>query len=226
MKSWIQTYTGKQFWPLDPKEEDIDIIDIAHALSMKCRYGGHSKTFYSVAEHSIFVSSYCPNKYKLEGLLHDATEGYLPDVVRPLKQHLTGFKQIEDNMARIIAKCFNLIYPFPEEVKRIDTAILGDEKRFLMADEPADWLLQEKPLGIAKFHFFPPKKGNVKQIFLDLFKVLFEDRWKTKYIQRLMDKAEMSHETATECFDGGLTDIDWESDPNDAADEELSYWGN
>lgn len=54
---WMQTFTGRQFWPMDPRPEDLDILDIAHALSLLCRFGGHCQRFYSVAEHSVHVST-------------------------------------------------------------------------------------------------------------------------------------------------------------------------
>ena len=74
--SWLQTYTGKKFYPFDPREEEVDILDIAHALSQLCRFGGHTKEFYSVAEHCVLVSMCCPSEVKLLGLLHDAAEAY------------------------------------------------------------------------------------------------------------------------------------------------------
>ena len=54
--SWAQTFTGRQFFPLDPDPQDIDIVDIAHSLAMQCRYNGHTDRFYSVAEHCVHVS--------------------------------------------------------------------------------------------------------------------------------------------------------------------------
>src|SRR5690606_5290032 len=77
---WMQTFTGRAVYPLDLRPDDIDIQDIAHALSMQCRYAGHTRQFYSVAEHSVHVARWC-RQYgpaaALEGLLHDATEAYL-----------------------------------------------------------------------------------------------------------------------------------------------------
>ena len=68
---WIQTFSGGRFWPLDPRPEDVYIGDIAHALSMKCRYAGHTTFFYSVAEHSVHVCRHAPAEHKLWALLHD-----------------------------------------------------------------------------------------------------------------------------------------------------------
>ena len=57
---WIQTFTGKKFSPLEPRREDIDILDIAHSRSMQCRFNGHCRQFYSVAEHSVRVARILP----------------------------------------------------------------------------------------------------------------------------------------------------------------------
>ncbi len=86
---WIQTYTGRKFFPLDPDPEMICIEDIAHSLSQLCRYNGHSKIFYSVAQHSLVLSrELCSGwQYALMALLHDASEAYLSDLPRPLKMH-------------------------------------------------------------------------------------------------------------------------------------------
>ena len=51
--SSIKTYTGVMFDPLNPESELIDILDIAHALSMLCRANGHFRNFYSVGQHCI-----------------------------------------------------------------------------------------------------------------------------------------------------------------------------
>lgn len=55
--SWLQTFTGKKIFPLNPRTEDICIADIAHSLSMQCRYNGHTKLFYSVAQHSAVMAN-------------------------------------------------------------------------------------------------------------------------------------------------------------------------
>lgn len=151
-KGWIRTYTGKKFWPLDPRPEDVDILDIAHALSNTCRYTGHCRSFYSVAEHSVLVSYFCNDP--LWGLLHDAAEAYLADVARPVKPGLTGFKEVEHRIMAAIAGRFGLAMPEPPNVKEIDTRILIDEMRRLMPNpEDADHFGQ--PLGVSIMAFSP-----------------------------------------------------------------------
>jgi hypothetical protein len=132
---WIQTYSGIQFWPLDPREEDILIEDIAHALSMQCRFGGHCHRFYSVAEHCCHVSDRCP-EFPLWGLLHDAAEAYLTDVIRPIKPYLTEYKGIEDHLMYHIANRFGLEHDMPYNVKVADLRILTTEVGQLLGPPP------------------------------------------------------------------------------------------
>ena len=145
---WIQTYTGIQFWPLDPRPEEIDIRDIAHALSNQCRFAGHCERFYSVAEHSVRVSWLCPVKDGLWGLLHDAAEAYLVDLPRPIKrwsQMGTLYSEIEDKLMLAIAYKFGLNHPVPVSVKRADIVMLVTEKRDLMKMPPKEWEDTETP---------------------------------------------------------------------------------
>lgn len=88
--SWIQTFSGRQFFPLEPRVEDVCIEDIAHGLSNLCRYAGHCECFYSVAQHCLLVSRVVPREHALRGLLHDASEAYLIDVPRPIKHSIGG----------------------------------------------------------------------------------------------------------------------------------------
>jgi len=98
LEPWIETYTGKKLYFLEPKPEQIDIEDIATALSNECRFGGHTKSFYSVAEHSILVATICPAPLALVGLLHDASEAYLRDIASPIKQYLANYKELEEKL--------------------------------------------------------------------------------------------------------------------------------
>src|SRR5690349_19702773 len=120
--SWMQTFTGRRFYPLDPKVEDIDPTDIAHALSLICRYGGHVTRFYSVAEHCVLLSHAVSPENALWALLHDATEAYVGDMVRPLKQHMPAYRDVEDRLMLVIADRFGLPIRdgedfLPDEVK-------------------------------------------------------------------------------------------------------------
>jgi len=121
---WMQSYTGRKIWPVDPRPEDIDLADIAHALSNLCRYGGHCKRFYSVAEHSVHVSYMVPTRYAKEALMHDASEAYLVDVPRPLKRLLPDYKVAEDKQSTVIAGKYGLKYPWPEEVHTADNQVM------------------------------------------------------------------------------------------------------
>jgi hypothetical protein len=144
MSPYIQTYTGRIIDVFDPKEEDIDILDIAHGLAMKCRYNGHTSTFYSVAEHCVRMCLWNLPGNQSAKLLHDAAEAYLPDMPTPIKQRLNGFHEIETNLLNIIFKKFGLVVYNQEEVKIADQIMLATEARDLMGN-PQDWELQQEP---------------------------------------------------------------------------------
>jgi hypothetical protein len=136
---WMQTYTGRAFYPLDPSPTDIDPADIAHALSMLCRYGGHSKRFYSVAEHCLLMSDAVAPEHALWAMLHDATEAYVGDMIRPLKHSMPAYRETEDRIMAAICTRFGLSYRCPAEVKAADNRILRDERDALMGTAPLPW---------------------------------------------------------------------------------------
>lgn len=139
--NWFQTYTGRRFYPMDPRPEDFDLKDIAHALANVNRYGGHLDRPYSVAQHSVLVSRHCPPGLEMCGLMHDAPEAYIGDMVKPLKLMLPQFQEIEDGVWRALAKRFDLPEEMPDEVKRVDLQMLGTEVRDLMDQPVGDWHL-------------------------------------------------------------------------------------
>lgn len=128
----IRTFTGRKFWPLQPRAEDLDIRDIAHALSNICRFTGHVRKFYSVAEHSVRVSELLPPPLKLWGLLHDASEAYMCDLASPVKSQCPGYRAAEVKLEFIIAERFGLEWPRPAEIKAADVLLFLAEKRDLM----------------------------------------------------------------------------------------------
>lgn len=149
---WMQTFTGRQFWPVDPRPDEICIEDIAHSLAMQCRFGGHCLRFYSVAEHSVLVSRSLPSGFALWGLLHDAAEAYVLDVVRPLKPYLPGYRDIEDRVMIAICERFGLDYitnPFamPSAVKLADNRILLTERDQNMRPTDHVWGLAQAAAG-------------------------------------------------------------------------------
>ncbi|HZZ43865.1 MAG TPA: hypothetical protein VFE58_13090 [Tepidisphaeraceae bacterium] len=144
--SWLQTFTGKKFFPLSPRPADIDIRDIAHSLSLQCRFNGHCSAFYSVADHSLRVAAILPPQLQLAGLLHDAAEAYLSDLPRPVKQQLPDFCSAEDRLLEIIFTHFHLSWPIPPEVWHADETLLATESRDLMTTPPESWNLAASPL--------------------------------------------------------------------------------
>jgi len=140
--STILTSSGRYFDLIAPTADMVVPIDIARGLANTCRFAGHTREFYSVAQHCILVSSILPPRLALAGLLHDAAEAYVGDVVSPLKQHLPNFKEIEHRIERVIAKKFGLTFPWPSEVKHADFRALRFEREQLMQAR-GDWNLAE-----------------------------------------------------------------------------------
>lgn len=131
---WISTYTGGRWYPLDPRVEEVKIEDIAHSLSMLCRYNGHCKFFYSVAEHCWLLSYAVPDPYKLEALLHDGSEAYTSDLPRPFKysDSMSAFRDVEDMNARVVYEFAGLSYPESPVVKEYDRRIVRNEGEVLL----------------------------------------------------------------------------------------------
>ena len=148
--NWMQTYTGGKFYPLAPKAEDVQPRDIAHALSLICRYGGHVLRFYSVAEHCLLLSHAVKPEHALWALLHDATEAYVGDMVRPLKLDMPAYCEAEDRVMVAVAERFGLEgTTMPAEVKAADTRILLDERAAVLRPTADTWQQDGlEPLGV------------------------------------------------------------------------------
>ena len=148
---WMQTYSGLAFWPLDPWGEEILIEDIAHSLSQQCRFAGHTRQFYSVAQHSVLVARACPPEHAAWGLMHDASEAYLVDLPRPIKDgSLLGdeYKAVEAQLMCSICDRFGLSRAEPACVKEIDNAVLMAEARDLLGVPPMAWDNKVEPLAM------------------------------------------------------------------------------
>ncbi len=131
---FISTFSGGRWYPLDPRVEEVHIEDIAHSLSMLCRYNGHCKYFYSVAEHCWLLSYAVPEQFRLEALIHDASEAYTSDIPRPFKysDSMSAFRDVEDLNAGVIYKFMGLDYPESPFVKEFDKRIVRNEGEVLL----------------------------------------------------------------------------------------------
>jgi hypothetical protein len=159
MRPTIATASGIEFNPFNPDPDGICLEDLALALSNKCRFTGHTKWHYSVAQHSVYALWMAQRRELSEeiqkwALLHDATEAYFPDVASPLKcklfvhlscedpmcgtrevhQHSASFKEAENRLAACIMKRFGLSVVEPHEVKVIDGELYKAEYHTLMPE--------------------------------------------------------------------------------------------
>ena len=143
----IRTYTGNTFHYEDMSPKDVSIADVSHALSHICRFTGHVKVHYSVAEHCCRVSDLCSPENKLWGLLHDASEAYCSDLPRPFKRliGLEPYRTYEKRIMCIICERFGLPLEEPKEVKAADMRLLVTEQRDLMVNAGPEWY-DVKPL--------------------------------------------------------------------------------
>lgn len=170
--TWITTYTGKAFDLLDPDWDVIDILDIAHALAHICRFTGHVREFYSVAQHSVLVSQQVPPEHALEGLLHDATETYCNDLARPIKR-LPGFEaynELEARLQRAVAMAFGVPAEMSKSVKEADQRMLVTEAKQLLTKPPRPWAIPAEPYPDLEIKPLPPDVA--KAMFLASFQEL------------------------------------------------------
>lgn len=162
--NWIGTWTGKKFWPLDPRPEEVFIEDIAKSLSNTCRYNGHCD-FYSVAEHSVHISNHCHNSFALYGLLHDASEAYTGDIISPIKSDLVGFKEIEFKISQVIYERFGVLNDYfvcKNILNQIDKSIRVNEKLSILKHNIEEWRDSYPGISNLKIKKWPPKIAELE----------------------------------------------------------------
>ncbi|WP_438863791.1 YfbR-like 5'-deoxynucleotidase [Neptunicella sp.] len=164
----VQLFSGSVFNLKNPTWGAFDIQDIAHSLAHICRFNGHTREFYSVAQHSVLVSQIVPAEHALTGLLHDAAEAFCGDVATPLKQILPDYQAIITNIEQHLASHIGTTYPLPECVKQADMQLLATEVRDLMPADGDYWacIAHVTPL---KETITPLSPQKAKQQFLDRF---------------------------------------------------------
>lgn len=182
--AWLQTASGEKVSVLDPQEDEIKIEDIATALSKQCRYNGHCNQFYSVAQHCVlgvdFIYQYYtdlgPEKQKALAkyfLLHDASEAYLGDMIKPVKVVCRGFQEIEDKFETVIARKFNLNLSLYKEMKWVDRFMLSWEKRDLLPNsKPWPDLVDVSTWNLPVISCYKPREAEIG--YLSRFKELGE----------------------------------------------------
>lgn len=129
---YLTTASGRDIDIQRLTPDDISILDIAHSLSNLCRFGGHTREFYSVAQHSVRVAMALPPDLRLAGLLHDATEAYVVDLPRPIKNLLPDYKKLEARVWETISFRFGVARFEHPLVKEMDDRALRTEWEELM----------------------------------------------------------------------------------------------
>jgi uncharacterized protein len=166
--SWIQTYSGRRFNPIEPDYRAIVLQDVAHALSRLCRFNGHSQHLYSVSQHSVLVSHICDRQDALWGLLHDASEAFISDLSAPIKHSgmVDSFIEVEKKLQQAICQRFSLTIEEPPSVKQADMKLLATEARDLLGNLHPDWSLSVEPLP---FNIIPWSPAKAKDEFIKRF---------------------------------------------------------
>jgi len=167
--SKIVTYSGEVFDFNHPSRNVILIEDIAHSLALQCRYTGHTKKFYSIAEHSYRMSMANLPGDPMSRLMHDSAEAYISDIAYPIKRNLLyGIDRIpisllEHDIINAIAIGLGLFVIDLKSTKRGDRVMMATEVRDLMPKERhemySDYVGGESPLK-EKIKPFSPKKAE------------------------------------------------------------------
>ncbi len=172
----VMTAEGKLFDFLAPERGAITVEAIAHGLSHICRFTGHCREFYSVAQHSVLVSLLVPEQHALAGLLHDAAEAFIGDVSSPLKALLPDYRLIERGVEAAVLGRFGLPFVLPQEVKHADLVMLATEQRDLMPAESGSHFSYPAGIEPMPIRLVPLPPSEAKRLFLARFQEITRAR--------------------------------------------------
>lgn len=173
-KTCISVMGGRFFDFMDPFGFDYSDIDmIAGSLSNICRFTGHVNKFYSVAEHSVNVSRLVPEKYAMEGLMHDASEAFVGDVSSPLKALLPQYRDIEEKIQEAICRQYGLAYPFPDDIHEADKKMYWNERKNIAPADDRIW--HQERAAARKVNAVGMAPNMAKRMFLSRYREIKED---------------------------------------------------
>jgi len=179
--NWIYTYTGKHYHVINPSIDEVDAVDISHALSMLCRWTGHCRAFYSVGQHCVYVSDWLAyhnysKSVQYAGLLHDSPGAYIADLNRPLKHSpgLAGYNDIEHKNMMVIAAALGCQYPFNyEAIKIADAQVAVAEFKTLFPGATMEgWDVAWQRMPSLPFDINPWRPERARSIWMMRFKDL------------------------------------------------------
>jgi len=176
MHNYITTYSGEKIDPLNPREEQINIKDISHALSLLCRGSGHIEHFYSVAQHCVNCAKEArargySNRIQLACLMHDGSEAYVSDITRPVKKHLPRYLEIEDNFQATVYRKFlgeELTKEEEGTIQKIDDDVLVWELIAIMKRDKPKVMPELKSSPVFDFLEFSEVEKEFKEIYESL----------------------------------------------------------
>ena len=169
----IRTFSGRYMNLINPDPADVDLESIAHALGSICRFGGHCPHFYSVAEHCVLAfelasADGCDDEQLKAVLMHDASESYLGDMVKPLKLEVHFYNECESKMEDAIGQHFGIDFKkHHDTIKKYDLMMLKAEKEHFWPDDPIQWSCLEdvEAAEIPFSHFLPNTARRVFSLY-------------------------------------------------------------
>jgi hypothetical protein len=171
MNQGIELLNGQMFDFFNPSATDVSIDELAHVLSNVCRFAGHVRYFYSVAQHLLNTSLIVDPPHEKAALLHDTSEAFTNDIVTPLKAVVPTFKEIETTIESDMAGRFGFQFPLAPEVKLADLQMLAIEKHILKPF-PSHWAILD---GIEYEHLLD--RVRMLPMTPDEARMAFLQRW-------------------------------------------------